>query len=480
MTERPNYIYQGGNVMMHSPLKLTNSEMYGFFVKGDLKKLQQSVDTTLNSVATGRMRFKVFSPFVMLTFTRVNHANSANPVDKAKGWGEETDIVTWIMVAQIERQNGTPAVKEIFAYPFHIWVNDCMALINGRELYGYPKYECQYSMPASGADPVKFTLVAKGFELFSPATQLAMHPLLEVTATDKSGAHRPLKSILNLLEEGFAILKSEPDLLDLDLTELPQFLKLLFKPQVQQIFLKQFPDSSGVKAVYQAIVAAPAQVDAIHSVQLLSYPYQCNLHKLDSFPLNQTPGLTLGAQAAILPFHVNFDFSVAQGEELVDNSQIELRKIAILGGGVSAMPMKNFPPATDYAFPAACAAQAKAGAVNQLKHQIYALWPNAATRNSFQWNWLVAPPERSGEQRFDSQFWRANIDPSERYVISVVGSSKYRLDTDGSGFKNLYLTGDWIKTGLNAGCVEAATMAGMQTSRAISGYPVVIKGESGF
>lgn len=37
MDKRPNYIYQGGNVMMHSPLKLANSEMYGFFVKGDRK-----------------------------------------------------------------------------------------------------------------------------------------------------------------------------------------------------------------------------------------------------------------------------------------------------------------------------------------------------------------------------------------------------------------------------------------------------------
>ena len=323
--------------MMHSPLKLANSEMYGFFVNGDLKKLQQSVDSTLNAVATGRRQFKVFSPFVMLTFTRVNHPNSANSVDKAKGWGEETDMVTWIMVAQNEQQNGNPVVKEIFAYPFHIWVNDCMALINGRELYGYPKYECQYSMPASGADPVNFTLAEKGFEPFSPATQLAMHPLLEVTATNTSGVHRPLKSILNLLEEGFAIVKSEPDLLDLDLAELSQFLKLLFKPQVQQIFLKQFPDSSGVKALYQAIVAAPAQVDALYNVQLLDYRYQCNLHKFDSFPLNQTLGLTLGAQAAILPFHVNFDFSVAQGEELVDNSRFEPRKIAILGDGMSAM-----------------------------------------------------------------------------------------------------------------------------------------------
>ena len=64
--------------------------------------------------------------------------------------------------------------------------------------------------------------------------------------------------------------------------------------------------------------------------------------------------------------------------------------------------------------------------------------------------------------------------------MSVVDSTKYRLQTDQSGFSNLFLTGDWIKTGLNAGCVEAAVMAGMQTSRAISGHPQVIDGENDF
>lgn len=61
----------------------------------------------------------------------------------------------------------------------------------------------------------------------------------------------------------------------------------------------------------------------------------------------------------------------------------------------------------------------------------------------------------------------------------MVNSSRHRLPTDGSGFANLYLTGDWIRTGINAGCVEAATMAGMQTARAICGWPAVIRGESG-
>ena len=57
MATRPSYIYQGGSVMMHSPLQLKNSEMYGFFVKGDLAKLQATLDGSLNQVAGGRMSF---------------------------------------------------------------------------------------------------------------------------------------------------------------------------------------------------------------------------------------------------------------------------------------------------------------------------------------------------------------------------------------------------------------------------------------
>src|SRR5215471_11337584 len=49
--------------------------------------------------------------------------------------------------------------------------------------------------------------------------------------------------------------------------------------------------------------------------------------------------------------------------------------------------------------------------------------------------------------------------------MSVVDSSQYRPETDGSGFRNLYLTVDWIKTALNVGSVEATVMAGMQTAR---------------
>src|SRR5262249_35639457 len=40
-----------------------------------------------------------------------------------------------------------------------------------------------------------------------------------------------------------------------------------------------------------------------------------------------------------------------------------------------------------------------------------------------------------------------------------------------------YLAGDWVRTGINAGCVEAAVQAGLMASRAISGRPAEIVGE---
>lgn len=102
------------------------------------------------------------------------------------------------------------------------------------------------------------------------------------------------------------------------------------------------------------------------------------------------------------------------------------------------------------------------------------------TPTGFDWSVLIDLNDGTGPARFDGQYWRGNVDPSERYVLSVVGSSQHRLRADQSGFANLFLAGDWLKTGLDAGCVEAATMGGMQAARAIGGYPAVIRGEGGF
>jgi uncharacterized protein with NAD-binding domain and iron-sulfur cluster len=117
----------------------------------------------------------------------------------------------------------------------------------------------------------------------------------------------------------------------------------------------------------------------------------------------------------------------------------------------------------------------RSNAVRFLDRRVPLLWPGAAAADGgFRWDLLCADGAEptAGPARFGSQYWRANTDPSDRYVQSLPGSAPHRLRADGSGLDNLFLAGDWIDNGLNAGCIEAATLGGLQAANAVEGRPL--------
>ena len=128
-----------------------------------------------------------------------------------------------------------------------------------------------------------------------------------------------------------------------------------------------------------------------------------------------------------------------------------------------------------------CEAQAqkvRANAIRLLDQGAFIPWPNAShmdgEKRVFDWDLLVdlRAQHYEGEARIDSQFYKANVALTERYVLSVPGSGKYRLQVhDDREFPNLYLAGDWTWCGLNVGAMESATMSGMLCSLALSGFP---------
>ena len=136
-------------------------------------------------------------------------------------------------------------------------------------------------------------------------------------------------------------------------------------------------------------------------------------------------------------------------------------------------------PGSDPGFPDREKARARAAVIPWMNDRLGGLWPIAVAGEPplFRWDLLEAPPDVCGEDRLDSQFLRVNIDPSERYVLSVPRSVKYRLRPDGSGIDNLYLAGDWVRSGVNAGCIEAAVIAGRMVVRAITEADMSINGD---
>lgn len=137
----------------------------------------------------------------------------------------------------------------------------------------------------------------------------------------------------------------------------------------------------------------------------------------------------------------------------------------------------GIPPLDDRAAPAREDAQVRTNALQWLQQWATVMWPQAGDPatpgRGFDWSVLMAPADLQGRARFDAQYWRANIDPSERYVLSVPGSTAVRLRADRRDFENLFITGDWIYTGVNAGCVEGTVISGLLTANAIGGVPAL-------
>lgn len=135
---------------------------------------------------------------------------------------------------------------------------------------------------------------------------------------------------------------------------------------------------------------------------------------------------------------------------------------------------------SDTSVPADAHAEVLANAIDWLKHYTGYMWPNALdplNPAGLDWAALYDPSGASGTARMSSQWIRPNVDPTECVEASLPGTSKLRLKADESGFENLILTGAWLRTGINATCVEAAVMSGMDAARAVSGEQLHIIGE---
>ncbi|MBI1396497.1 MAG: FAD-dependent oxidoreductase [Betaproteobacteria bacterium] len=126
-----------------------------------------------------------------------------------------------------------------------------------------------------------------------------------------------------------------------------------------------------------------------------------------------------------------------------------------------------------------CHDVAKSNAVSFLEHHIGGLWPRAGRGGThatgFDWSVLVdsEAPDRSRDDpgAFDSQFWTVSLNPSDRYVLTVPGSTAYRISPLDDTYANLTVAGDWTDCGFHGGCIEAAVMSGRLAAHALSGCP---------
>ena len=116
-------------------------------------------------------------------------------------------------------------------------------------------------------------------------------------------------------------------------------------------------------------------------------------------------------------------------------------------------------------------------AIEFLNKDVGELWPRAKhDGGGFRFEVLSGEPSAQSKrlpnvERFETQYWTANVNPTDRYVQSLPGSIMYRVSPLEMTFDNLTIAGDWTATGLDTGCIESAVMSGLLASHAISQKP---------
>jgi uncharacterized protein with NAD-binding domain and iron-sulfur cluster len=114
-----------------------------------------------------------------------------------------------------------------------------------------------------------------------------------------------------------------------------------------------------------------------------------------------------------------------------------------------------------------------------LENDAAPIWPGAIANGSFDWSVLAAPQGTAGVQRLAAQYWRANVDTTELYVLSTPEGIANRIAAGATGLSNLVFAGDWTDNGFNIGSVEGAVMSGLQAAVAVSGVPIDIVSADG-
>jgi len=136
------------------------------------------------------------------------------------------------------------------------------------------------------------------------------------------------------------------------------------------------------------------------------------------------------------------------------------------------------PSRDDRGYPQRRKAEVRDNAIRFLKNDVGHLWPKASDApDSFRWRLLMDPARHTArgesvtESAFDSQYWTANVNPSDRYVLALPGSLKYRISPLDNTYDNLTIAGDWTACGFTEGCVEAAVMSGRLAAHALAKSP---------
>lgn len=330
-SKKPWYINTGGEQCYPQPLKMDGTQFYCFVLEANIQNLQDLCDKQLNQVTQGEIKYVPVIPRVILGFAHISKGYSLSPPFSNYGWMSENDVAFWVPVAAVKSICGIQFIDHIAWYLPYVWVGNPMAVVIGRETWGFNKQQATFKIPTDFSQEASLTIDALAIPTFNPDNQVQMHRLVEVTRKDDTIVGS-LDKKWQYSREGFtdvmSMLFGDGSIKLPGLNLLVEMWEMLYHEEIPLVFIKQFRDlENGNHACYQAIVNAFARMTQFHSGGFLSGEYKAKISNFQSHPIISDLGLAGEEIDVLSAFYTYYDFRMDGGTVIWKAPQSPLEKL---------------------------------------------------------------------------------------------------------------------------------------------------------
>ncbi len=305
----PRYDAPVLDIVAKPPFLHEDTVLHGFILRSDMGDLQTAIDRLFEPLG---LRYQVETSAALLTALYVGRARSTEGRYADLGWSSEIDVAFWALA------RGPDGLVWI---PFYMFVDSGVALIAGREIYGYPKQLARFErdMTTLNSDPT----VAVRTDFFRPRVAgpapVVNDVLVRIRAARagvdflaKEGFREEETRITERIDEEtflerFSVAMGRPPGLINDLT-LPYGTPR--GVSVPMLLLKQFRDAAAPdRACYRSAVRVDTRSVGNIEIVEIKDRFVVDLTPSGSHPIAADLGLTSGMVAEAV-FAIRQDFNV--------------------------------------------------------------------------------------------------------------------------------------------------------------------------
>lgn len=289
--ELPPWITRDNDQIAFAPVKIATT-VYMFVLTADYDKLTAICDQDLNRY--GDTVYRPLAPMAVLYCSHVDNYPQVDPI----GWVPEIDFGVWIPLLAGRKEGPFFVPDRVVTYTPYIWVDNGVALIGGRTVFGFAKELGRMVLPTSPEHAAKFTLDSLVVKKYGPDSKSEEARVLDVTRAD-GGLWQKLEAmwrtgegVLDGAAEAMEQIFSGHDGLPLPTFASARKVIESMEHGMRMVFLKQFPDATQPdRACYQAVVESDLPITSAVEGGWLSGDYDVRIHRYDSVKMVETLGL---------------------------------------------------------------------------------------------------------------------------------------------------------------------------------------------